>query len=42
MIEALDTAHSMGVRAAGAPKGPVDGYAKAACQLIERWLRSRW
>jgi hypothetical protein len=39
MIEALDTAHSMGVRAAGAPKGPFDAYAKASfAELIERWL----
>ncbi len=39
MVEALDTAHSMGVRVSSTPKGPFDGYAKATFpQLIERWL----
>jgi hypothetical protein len=39
MVEALDTAHSMGVRVAGIPKGPFDAYARASfAELIERWL----
>jgi hypothetical protein len=39
MVEALDTAHSMGVRVAGTPKGPFDAYAKATfTELVGRWL----
>ncbi len=39
MVEALDTAHSMGVRVAGIPKGPFDAYARATfTELVDRWL----
>jgi hypothetical protein len=39
MVEALDTAHAMGVRVEGIPKGPFDAYAKASFdELIARWL----
>jgi hypothetical protein len=39
MVEALDTAHSMGVRVARIPKGPFDAYAKASfTELLDRWL----
>lgn len=38
MVEALDTAHAMGVRVSGVPKGAFDAYAKATFpDLIGRW-----
>jgi len=39
MVEALDTAHSMGVRVEGIPRGAFDAYAKASfTELLQRWL----
>lgn len=39
MLEALDTAHSTGVRVADAPQGAFDAYARASFpELMERWI----
>jgi hypothetical protein len=39
MVEALDTAHSMGVRVGNVGKGAFDAYARASfSELMERWL----